>query len=392
VTKAFRIAALLLGLTFSTSSTAAGQETLRDAVTFLLTNQAVQTGDFNRDRAAAEAARDTVARALLINLTSAPISTSSGGFLYRLNSELGTVERASQNFGTFFVERALMGGAGSATLGMTATSAGYDRLNGFDLRDASFVTVANRFRDEAQPFDTEAVTMTLRASTMSFFANLGVTDEFEVGVVVPIARISLEGERVNTYRGTPFVQANATGTANGLADIAVRGKYGFFTSRNASGAAAAELRLPTGDEDNLLGAGSMSWRLLGVGSIESGPVGFHANGGIVRGGISDETILAGAVSVALSTRATFTGEVLRRHVSELRDFVLAGAPHPTVSGVDTFRLVAGPDATTIVSAITGVKWNVTDTLVLGGHLLWSLNDRGLRAPVTPTVALEYSMQ
>ena len=68
----------------------------------------------------------------------------------------------SENFGTFFVERALMGGAGNASFGMTASTAGYDRLNGFDLRDGIFVTVANQFRGEAQPFDTEALTMRLR--------------------------------------------------------------------------------------------------------------------------------------------------------------------------------------------------------------------------------------
>ena len=83
------------------ATTANAQDTLSDAVSFLMTNQAVQTGDFARDRAAAEAARDTITRALLINLTTAPIGTSSGGFLYRLNPELGTVERVSDNSVTF---------------------------------------------------------------------------------------------------------------------------------------------------------------------------------------------------------------------------------------------------------------------------------------------------
>lgn len=368
------------------------RDTLREAVTFLMTNQAVQTGDFQRDRAAAEAARDTIARSLLINLTSAPIGTSSGGFLYRLNPELGTVQRASENFGTFFVERALMGGEGTGSFGMTATRAAYTRLNGYDLEDGSFTTVANQFRDETTAFDTESLSMQLSASTLTFFGNYGVTDNFELGVVVPVVRINLEGERINVYRGTAFVQSAATGTASGLADIAVRAKYGLYSNRTANIAAAGEVRLPTGDEENLLGAGSTSWRLLGVASFESGPVGFHLNGGIVGGGVSDERILAGAFSVALHPRATLTGELLHRHVSELRPFELTAAPHPTVSGVDTFRLTPGTGSTTLVTAITGFKWNVSDTLVLGGHLLWSLTDRGLNAPVTPTVAFEYSVR
>jgi hypothetical protein len=372
------------------ASRAHAQSTLNDAVSFLMTNQAVQTGDFARDRAAADAARDAVTRALLVNLTTAPIGTSSSGFLYRLNPELGTVERVSENFGTFLVERALTGGAGTASFGMTTSTASYDRLNGFNLHDGSFVTAANSLRGEAVPFDTESLTMNLRASTVSFWASVGVTDDVEVGVVVPMARVSLNGERLNIYRGSPFLQAAASGTASGFSDIAVRAKYGFFHSRTTSFAAAGEIRLPTGDEANLLGAGSASYRVLGVASFENGPLGLHANGGIVRGGVSDETLLAGALAVAVHPRATFTMELLRRHISELRGFELSTVPHGSVDNVDTMRVTTGLEAETLVTASTGIKWNLADTVVLSGQILWSLADRGLTAPITPIVTLEYS--
>ena len=375
-----------------TATAAGAQDTLRDAVKFLMTNQGVPTGDIARDSAAADAAYDVVARALLLNLTSAPLGTSSGGFLYRLNPELGTVERVSQNFGTFLVDRAVMGDAGSWSLGMTAATVGYDRLNGYNLRDGSFVTVANRFRDEAQPFDTESLTLRLRTSTMLVIGSAVVDDHLELGIVVPIARISLEGQRLNVYRGTPGFQATAKGSASGLGDIAVRAKYGLFSSRTTNLAATGEVRLPTGDEENLLGAGSMSWRLIGVASYETGPVGLHANGGIVRGGLSDETLLAGALAVAVHPRATFTTEVLRRQVSQLRPFELTSAPHPIAAGVDTLRLTASLDGSTLLTVATGVKWNVTDTLLFSGQIVWAMNDRGLTAPVTPTVGLEYSIR
>ena len=160
-----RTMAAVMGLLLLPAA-ASAQDTLANAVRFLVTNQAVQTGDFERDREAAETAHEAIARALLLDLASAPIGTSSGGFLYRLNPELGTVERASENFGTFFVERALLGGAGNVSFGMTGSTVGYDSLNGYALRDGSFVTVANQFRGEAAPFDTESLTMRLRSETM----------------------------------------------------------------------------------------------------------------------------------------------------------------------------------------------------------------------------------
>lgn len=388
---ALRIGAIAVAV-LATASAARAQDTLRDVLTFLMTNQAVQTGDFERDRAAAETARDTLARSLLINLTSAPIGASSGGFLYRLNPELGTVERASETFGTLFVERALTSGEGNVLFGVSGTTATYRQLNGFDLRDGSFLTVANRFRDEAQPFDTETLTMHLSASTVTMFANVGVTDALDLGVVVPIVRVKVDGERINVYRGSLFVQAAANGTASGLADIALRAKYAFVQTRSGSIAGAGELRLPTGDEKNLLGAGSTSWRVMAVASVERGVASLHANGGISRGGLSNEAFVSGALSVAVHPRATVTGEVLHRRVTDLHDFALTAAPHPAVAGVDTYRLTSGLAGTTLWTAITGVKWNVGDTVVIGGHLLWSPTDRGLTARVTPTVALEYSIR
>jgi hypothetical protein len=368
------------------------QGTLSDVVAFLMTNQAIPTEDFERDREAAEAAGDTIARALLVNLTSVPIATSSGGFLYRLNPELGTVQRASESFGAFFTERALTPGRGRASFGVSATTSEFNRLNGHDLRDGSLLTIANTFRDEPAPFDTESLTLNLRTSTMTLLASVGVTDRLEIGGAVPFVRLTLDGQRLNVYRGTPLVQASASGTASGIADVAVRAKYTLVSGPGGGVAAAAEVRLPTGDETNLLGAGSTSWRVMGVGSVDQGRVGLHGNAGMVRGGISNEFTFAGALSLAVQPRVTISAEFFGRHVSELRDLILVAEPHPTIVDppVDTLRLSAGPSGTTLLTALTGIKWNVTGTLVLGGHIAWPMAERGLTAAITPTVALEYA--
>src|SRR5262245_34097184 len=161
---------------FAIPRPARAQQTARDIVTFLLTNQAVATSDFERDRAAADAVADTIAQALLVNLTSVPIETSSSGFLYRLNSTLGTVERASTSFGAVFVERALTPGNGRASIGISGTTSGFTRLDGQALKDGTLVTVANKFRDESAPFDTESLSMNIRTSRMTLFGSVGIGD------------------------------------------------------------------------------------------------------------------------------------------------------------------------------------------------------------------------
>lgn len=369
---------------------AAAPQTVGDIIDFLVTNQAVQTGDFERDRAAAEAARDTITRALLVNLTSVPLASSSSGFLYRMNPQLGTMERATQSFGAFFVERALTTGAGRASFGVSASTTAFDRLGDLELRDGSLVTVSNQFRDEAEPFDTESLTLRVRSSTLTAFGSVGVTDRFELGAALPLVQLTIDGQRLNVYRGTPSLQASGEASASGIGDAALRAKLTLVATPSAALAAAAEVRLPTGDEENLLGAGATAYRFLGIGSFESGRLTLHGNGGVVFGGISDEVNFAGAAAFAVQPRVTLSGEVLVRRLGALTPIALTASPHPTIGGVDTYRLGLGESGTTLVTGVVGAKWNVSDTLVLGGHVSIPLVRRGLTAPLAPTVALEYS--
>src|SRR5688500_17701588 len=306
------------------------QETVGDVITFLVTNRSVRTDDFERDRAAADAARDTITRALLVNLTSVPLATSSGGFVYRLNPELGTVERASESFGSFFVERALTTAAGRATFGFSAYTTAFDRLDGTDLRDGSFITVGNQFRDEAVPFDTDALTLRVRSSVLTAFGSVGVTDRLEVGGAVPLVSLRLEGERLNTYFTQPFIQATGEATASGVGDIAVRAKYLLVSNGTGAFATAFEVRLPTGDVENLLGTGEPAYRFMAIGSYDSGSLTFNGNGGVILNGISDELNLSGSVTYAVRPRVTLAGEVLMRRVSEMREVQLVSEPHPSI--------------------------------------------------------------
>ena len=72
---------------------ASAQQSVASALTFLVTNQSVDTGSVERDAAAAQATSDTISRALLANLATLPVTSTSGAFIYRLNPTIGTVER-----------------------------------------------------------------------------------------------------------------------------------------------------------------------------------------------------------------------------------------------------------------------------------------------------------
>jgi hypothetical protein len=373
-------------------TTAAGgtQQSVQDILGFLVTNQGVQTNDFDKDRAAAEATRATLTRAILASVATLPVSTSSSGFTYRLNQKIGTVERASETFGPSYVERALTSGAGQAAIGFTFQYARFTSLDGNNLRSGEFITTANQFRDEAQPFDVEALTLNISTKTATFFANAGVSDRVDVGVAVPLVRLNIDGSRTNTYRGRAQLQARAAASTVGFADIAVRTKVRLTGDGPGTVSAGVEARLPNGREEDLLGAGEMALRFLGLASYEAGRASYFGNFTVGVGGIGREVSYGAAAAFAANPRLTLVGELLARRMAGIEGITAVSAPHPRIAGVTTTRLVpTGIDETTAF-VVGGMKWNASSTWLVHANVLLPLLDNGLTARITPMVAVDYS--
>lgn len=384
------LAALVLAFAVEGGTVHAQQATVSDVLTFLVTNESVATGSVERDRAAAQATSDTISRALLANLATLPISTSSGAFVYRLNSDLGTVERGTQSFGPFFVERALTAGAHQVSVGLTLQHMRFTSLDGHNLRDGSLVTTANQFVDEAAPYDVDHLTLNIDASVATLYANVGVTDRFDIGVAVPMVDLRLSGSRVDTYRGSTFTQASASATATGLADMVVRSKYTLFEEDGGGIAAAVDVRLPTGKREDLLGAGSTSVRVSGIGSLEHGWISSHVNAGVSVGGLARELSYGGAVAAAATNHLTIIGELVGRLIDTPGGIVSLSASTPNLVGVDTIRLLPDSSHLSMVTFVPGAKWNLTSTWVLAASVALPLTDGGLTSPLTPFVGLDYA--
>ena len=366
------------------------QTTVQDIVTFLVTNQGVATSDFDKDRAAAEATRATLSNALLASIATVPVSSSSSGFSYRLNPTLGTVERASQTFGPLYVERALTAGAGQASIGFTMQYSNFSSLDGNDLKNGSFVTVANQFTDEPTPFDTETLTLDIQTKTATFVGNVGVSNRVDVGAAVPLIQLNISGSRINDYRGTSLLQARATAETTGLGDVALRSKVRLTPDGPGAAAFGFEARLPTGREEDLLGTGELALRFTGLGSYELGASSVYGNFTVGTGGIGREISASGAVAVAATRRVTLVGELLARRIEGLERIGPIAVPHPRIAGVSTIRLMPTGENEMTAYGVAGVKWNVGGTWLLHAHVLMPIIENGLTATFTPTVAIEHT--
>jgi len=182
----------------------------------------------------------------------------------------------------------------------------------------------------------------------------------------------------------------ARATAVGLADLVVRTKYTLYDEDGAGIATKVDVRLPTGRQEDLLGAGSTSLKFSAIGSIERGRTSGHANAGISLGGLAREVSDGGALALAATGRVTVTGELLGRWLDSSGHITRFVAPHPRLTGVQTIRLT--PDASTlhIITLVPGVKWNVSDTWVLAANVSVPLTSGGLTSRFTPFVGLDYA--
>ena len=234
-----------------------------------------------------------------------------------------------------------------------------------------------------------------------------------------------------------------TGHATGLGDIVLRSKYRFLRREGGGLAAAVELRLPTGDENELLGAGGVQAKFLLLASNERGRFGQHLNvgytaaegrvGGSFAGFISaplpDEINYSGGVEFVASPRFTLIGDLVGRTLRgagrldvvsknfQYAYFTLApdGSPAPPYAPPAGFGASPGPDCgaippfrtivchsvflnefnprsgnLTLLLGTGGVKFNLAGNLLLSGSVLFPLTNAGLRSRLTTVVGLDYA--
>jgi hypothetical protein len=393
LSRALRIVLIITMGTFSgIQQSLAQQQSVGEALSSLLLTQSGPYPVVDKDRLAAEATRDTLGQLLLVELSTLPTTTSSGGFVYQFNSALGTLERSSAHFGPFFNERALRAGRHQLSMGFTFRYADFTSLQGSSLTSGDFPVNAARVAGAAEPYGVDTVNVRLQTRTMTAFGTYGVNDRLDVGAAVPIVSLHFTGTRDYQWRGTTIPQSFVLSNASGVGDIALTARYALANGISRGFAVGTDLRLPTGSSSNLLGAGRTAAKFLAIGSMERSRIATHVNLGYSVGGASREFSYGGAVTLAADPRLTFVGEFIGRRVSELHTLQAVYAQNPLAPRVETMRWLPEGDHVQQALVVTGAKWNLARSYLLNANILIRLTDVGLTARVVPSISIDYTFQ
>jgi hypothetical protein len=336
-----------------------------------------------------------------LEVSTAPYGTSTGGFVFTFDSQIGTFTRAAQSYGPTFAQRSLTTGKGKVSAGFNWLHADYNSVAGFDLTNGDLVLGKNA--KNLLPLSAP-LRLDLSSNTIVGFATFGVTNDLDVGIVVPWVRVTMRADlgyvtptNVDVTPGGHLLVVQET-SASGVGDIAVVGRYHVWHQGEGGLAVALECRLPTGDTNSLRGAGVTRTTASVIWS-RGGKISPHANVGYdfwsaaapisATGDVfaKNQVIYAFGVEFEAHPRATVTVDVVGRR--QLNGGQL-GYQTVAVGPGSIDLLLPLPKAVDVVSLAPGIKWSVASNVLVTGNILTSLVNRGLKANVIPVVGLEWA--
>jgi hypothetical protein len=342
---------------------------------------------------------EVIADLVGLEVSTAPIGSSAGGFTFTFDPATRSFTRAAPSFGPMFGERAVTAGEGRAGVGFNYIRTTYDTLDGVDVRDGSLETVGLRSGSASL---AGAARLEIATDTFVFFGNLALNRWFDVSVAVPLVHLRLDGSHQISDQ-----IAEGAASQTGLGDVALRGKIRLYARGQGGVALGVDLRLPTGDPEAMLGAGVTRTLVSGIWSTTVGSIAPHASFGFEywsdpfqvydplqqtavdagRHGVAYDAGVEWAVTDLLTLNGEFIGRTLRNGGRlTYRELPLRANPFGL-----TDALVASVDPRGLhrASVSGGLKWNFAGTALLTASVLMPVNDAGLRDAFTPVIGVDW---
>ncbi len=240
----------------------------------------------------------TLNSALTSNLGTLAFNSTATSFTFDM--ELGVPVRTTESFGPLLAERASTLGARKLNVAFSYTRLDFKRFEGKPLSNLSLTfnhedTNGDGRRGPPPAFlDFELddiqvdLDLEIKQDVFAFFATYGLTRTLDVGIIVPIvhSRVRAEAQATiidnspttdvhffDTAPGSDQPRSTGGGDKTGIGDIFLRAKYNFLRNHEAlpDFAIFGQVKLPTGDDDDLLGTGETNFKALLIASRSFGP-------------------------------------------------------------------------------------------------------------------------
>lgn len=340
-------------------------------------------------------ALNALSKGLVAGSSQYAINSTVTGVSFDLSQ--GVPIAVEDSLGPLLTERASTIGRGRLNLGFSYSNNDYSELDGDDLgKQVVQLTHQDCCQvgpppipppdDQITGFERDTITLNidieLEQEVYAFFASYGLTNNWDLGVVVPVVSVdaratsvatinvtdagsTIDGNPVHSFEVDPAAAVSRTGgSETGLGDVIVRTKYSFLREDSDSFmdfAVLGQVVLATGDEDKLLGTGETRYKGMLIGSKRMGNFTPHVNLAYETSSGPDEFdnwSYALGLDGRISERVSASAAVLGRYNPDLEEI-----------------------GNHIVDGALALKWNPwsNTNAPLHAFVTVPLNDDGLRA-------------
>ncbi len=278
----------------------------------------------------------------------------------------------------------------------------------------------------------------LRVHQFITVVTFGLTNRIDVSTVIPIENVRMgisSNATIVNLSNSPFhafanrpgcgtattnclnQQFSSVRIASGIGDMTMRVKAMAWKGERAALALGADIRFPSGDVQNFLGAGAAGIKPFVAWSRAAriSPhvlVGYQVNGSSVLVGdistgskerLPGELDYSGGVDVWITKRITAAFDLVGQQVFQARrlsrtTFTEPGActqaypscAAPFVPANTDPALAQATGAFNITNVSVGGKWKPFSSFLITGNVLIKVNDGGLRSSVVPLVGISYT--
>lgn len=324
-----------------------------------------------------------------------PIGSSSGGFTWSFDPSLGVQTRRSNSFGPMFAERPFTNGRRKLNVAVAFQHTAFDSLAGQPLSRLRDTFTSGAFTD------TLVSSISLTSDRTILSASYGMMDRLDFGVIIPFGRVQASGSSTYSFRRgtqTGGFTESSSGTSSGISDIIARTKVHVLSTGGLHLGAGLDVRMPTGDSDQLLGIGTTQTKVTLIGSYVVRNVAPHFNVGYTIGGdgirfVNGEVDLDNSeiatrevnytigADFAASPIITIAGDVIGRRLQDSVNF-----KYITDSFGSYFTIE--PGTLNLVLGTIGAKVKVGGMWLITGSVVFPLTDAGVKPGITPVIGFE----
>jgi hypothetical protein len=317
--------------------------------------------------------------------------------------------RTTESLGPLLSERAATLGAGKLNLAFSYARLDFRRFNGKKLNSLKLIFNHEDSNGDGVIGPTPAfpqgefeldsiqvdVDVKIKQDVFGLFATYGLTRSWDVGLVVPIVRTRMRADAAASIIRRSVMPPSTTvhnfdpagespfssggGSKTGVGDVLLRTKYNFLRNHDVSPdlAVLGQIKLPTGDQKNLLGTGETDFLALFIASRSFGPW-------------AETRWLSPHVNLGFEWT---TGSSVQNNLRYVLGFD-ARLNESLTMAVDTlgrWKPSAGGLGNHIVDLALGAKWNVFRDFILNTGVQIPLNrSEGLRPNVIWGFGFEYT--